>query len=92
MKITQSRFSNELVKTVSDFLQEYMNKNNINQLTADQCTEILMQNNILPNNIGPKPGFNFRQMLRDGRDKKIHLVIGANQERPNTRWYIFRKT
>jgi len=41
--------------------------------------------------IGPKPGFNFRQMLRDGRDKSIILVDGAYQERPNTRWKISRK-
>ena len=29
--------------------------------------------------IAPKSGFNFRQMLRDGRDDLINLVDGAFQ-------------
>ncbi len=83
-------FNNPQVKQVSDFLQNYMEKNNIDSLTADQCADLLAENNILPNNIGPKPGFNFRQMLRDGRDKLIDLVEGAYQERPKTKWTIYR--
>ena len=85
-----SEFTNDQVQRVSVFLQEYMKKNRISSMTADECAEILAENNILPNNIGPKPGFNFRQMLRDGRDDLIELVEGAYQERPKTRWYIRR--
>ncbi|MFZ4400578.1 MAG: hypothetical protein ACOYO1_11130 [Bacteroidales bacterium] len=81
-------FNNNHVKRVSEFLQNYMKEKNIESLTADQCADLLSENNILPNDIGPKPGFNFRQMLRDGRDKMINLVDGAYQERPNTRWKI----
>jgi hypothetical protein len=67
-----------------------MNSNNISFLTADECSELLAKEGLLPNNVGPKPGFNFRQMLRDGRDGLIDLVQGASQERPNTRWFIYR--
>jgi hypothetical protein len=51
----------------------------------------LANNNILSNQIDPKPGFNFRQMLRDGRDGLIDFVEGAYQESPNKKWYIFNK-
>jgi len=85
-----SKFDNESVKKVSVFLQEYMSNNNIDSMTADECAQILADKNILSNKIGPKPGFNFRQMLRDGRDGLINLVTGAYQERPNTRWIIYR--
>ncbi|MBW7843806.1 MAG: hypothetical protein H3C40_13880 [Ignavibacterium sp.] len=83
-------FSSEKVAEVSQFLQSYMKKNNISSLSADEAAQLLADNNILPNDIGPKPGFNFRQMLRDGRDKKIPLVKGAFQSRPNARWIIKR--
>ena len=88
---TLSNFTDKQVKQVSDFLQSYMFHNNIKSLSADECAELLAKDNILPNNIGPKPGFNFRQMLRDGRDQLIDLVTGAYQERPKTKWTIFRK-
>lgn len=81
-------FDNNLVEKVSAFLQTYMATNGINSMTADECAEILAKNNILPNNVGPQPGFNFRQMLRDGRDKKIDIVTGAFQESPHKRWQI----
>ena len=84
-----SEFTNDQLKQVSAFLQEYMNRNRITSLTADECANLLSKNNLLPNNVGPKPGFNFRQMLRDGRDGYIDLVEGACQERPNTRWFIY---
>ena len=84
----QSTFNNELVKEVSVFLQDYMKRNNISILSADECAELLAKNSILPNDVGPKQGFNFRQMLRDGRDKKIDLVTGAYQQRPKTKWTI----
>jgi hypothetical protein len=86
----KSNFDNSLVAKISDYLQTYMKKNGINSLTADECAEILAKNKILPNDIGPKPGFNFRQMLRDGRDKKIDLMKGAYQESPRKRWQINR--
>ena len=84
-------FTNNQVKQVSEFLQNYMDKNNIDSMTADQCADLLAENSILTNTVGPKPGFNFRQMLRDGRDKFINLVEGAFQERPKTKWTIYKK-
>lgn len=89
--MTKSEFSNSLVLKVSEFLQNYMKINKISHLTADECANLLAKNNILPNDVPPKPGFNFRQMLRDGRDGLIDLVDGAYQKRPNTRWFIYRK-
>jgi hypothetical protein len=86
----QSNFNNDLVKKVSVFLQDYMKSNNINRMTADECAELLAKNSILPNDVGPKQGFNFREMLRNGRDKKIELVTGAYQQRPRTKWTIFK--
>lgn len=87
-----SDFTNNQVKQVSEFLQNYMRKNNINSMTADQCADLLDQNNILHIiKSKPKTGFHFRQMLRDGRDGLIDLVEGAYQKRPNTRWIIYRK-
>lgn len=81
-------FDNTLVNEVSNFLQKYMKENNINVLTADNCANLLAESNILSNKVGPKEGFNFRQMLRDGRDGKINLVDGAFQERPKTKWFL----
>jgi len=89
MKVTFF-FNDELVKQVSDFLQNYMRENKIASLTADECANILAKNNILSNDIGPKPGFNFRQLLRDGRDGKISKIKGVYQERPHTKWVIKR--
>lgn len=79
---------NSQVETVSIYLQKYMALNNIKQLTADACADILAKTGILSNKIGPKPGFNFRQMLRDGRDGYIHMVSGATQKKPKARWAI----
>jgi len=84
-------FNNTQVSQVSSFLQNYMKKNNVDKMTADECAMLLAKHDILSNNIGPKPGFNFRQMLRDGRDELIDSVEGAYQERPNTKWTIFKK-
>ncbi len=84
------RFTENQVYRVSEFLQDYMVSNGIESMTADECAECLAKNNILPNDVGPKPGFNFRQMLRDGRDGLIPVVKGAHQERPHTRWRIDR--
>jgi hypothetical protein len=84
----KSNFDNADVKIVSDYLQYYMTKNEIQNLTADECAELLSDSKLISNKVGPKPGFNFRQMLRDGRDGKIDLVIGAEQEKTNSRWKI----
>ncbi len=86
-----SDFTNNQVTQVSNFLQKYMQKNNINSMSADECADLLAENGILPNNIEPKSGFNFRQMLRDGRNQLIDLVECAYQKRPNTVWTIFKK-
>lgn len=82
-------FSIKQVELISNFLQNYMKVNCIKSLSADEAAQLLADNDILPNDVGPKPAFNFRQMLRDGRDKKIPLVKGAFQTRPNTKWIIF---
>tara|TARA_R110001592_G_scaffold363285_1_gene683191 strand:+ start:971 stop:1240 length:270 start_codon:yes stop_codon:yes gene_type:complete len=87
----KSNFNNSLVDKVSISLQKYMKDNCLKSLSADECATLLAKNNILTNTVKPKPGFNFRQMLRDGRDGKINLVEGAFQERPNTKWSIKRK-
>ena len=86
----KSEFNNHDVEKVSIFLQTYLRNNKLEYLTADQSATLLAKNRILSNEIGPKPGFNFRQMLREGRDGLINLVSGAYQERPNTRWYIYK--
>jgi hypothetical protein len=83
-------FDNNMVKKVSDFLQTYVKTNNIKSLTADECADLLDENRILSNEGHPKSGFNFRQLLRDGRDKKIDLIKGAYQESPHKRWQINR--
>lgn len=85
-----SAFENSDVKFISDYLQYYMDKNNIDEMTADECADLLAQGKVLSNKIGPKPGFNFRQMLRDGRDSKIDLVLGAQQNYPRAKWTIKR--
>jgi len=53
-----------------------MKQNKINSLTTDECVQLLAENGVLSNKVGPKPGFNFRQMLRDGRDGLSPLVKG----------------
>jgi len=83
-------FDNNFVKKVSDFLQTYMKTNNLTTMTADTCADLLHDNSLLSNEGHPKSGYNFRQLLRDGRDKKIDLVLGAFQERPRTKWHINR--
>lgn len=85
-----SNFTNSQILQVSSFIQEYMVKNNINELSADQCAEILAKNNILSNQVGPKPGFNFRQMLRDGRDGLIDKIEGMHQNRPDCKWRVLK--
>lgn len=87
----KSDFTNTKVAEVSEFLQNYMKTNKLMSLSADECASLLAKAGILSNEVGPKPGFNFRQMLRDGRDGFIQLVEGAYQERPNTRWTIVCK-
>lgn len=84
----ESNFNNSQVKKISKFLQDYMRKNHIKSLSADECASLLAKNGVLSNKVGPKPGFNFRQMLRDGRENLIDLVEGAYQERPKTKWFI----
>lgn len=83
-------FSIDQVRVVSNFLQQNMQTNNKISLTADECAELLAINNVLCNNVGPKPGFNFREMLRQGRDQIIPLVDGVFQEEQDKEWSIFR--
>lgn len=82
--------TNIQVKIVSEALQKHMEKNNIECMTANECATFLAENNILQNDVGPASGFNFRQMLRDGRDGHIDSVQGAKQKRPNARWRIYK--
>lgn len=86
----RGNFTNIQVKSVSDFLQKHMSENHIDSLSADECAELLARTETLSNTVGPKPGFNFRQMLRDGRDGLINLVEGVSQSRPHTKWIIKR--
>ena len=88
MKTTN--FDNSLVNQVSEFLHKYMTNNKIDIMTADECADLLAKNKILRNDEGPKPGFNFRQLLRDGRDGKINQIEGVYQEKPRARWNIKR--
>ena len=83
-----STFTNEKVQEVSQFLQEYMRRRSRTSMTSDECADVLSWGNILSNQVGAKPGFNFRQMLRDGRDGHIHRVAGASQERLHSKWLI----
>ncbi len=73
----KSEYDNDLVERVSTFLQTYLIENELEFLTADQSASLLVDNEILSNRSGPKQGFNFRQLLRDGRDGLINLVLGA---------------
>ena len=84
----QFEYTQEEINKVSQFLQHHMAKSAICSLTADQAADLLAKNSILRNDIGPKPGFNFREMLRQGREGKIKKVKGAHQLRPGTRWKI----
>jgi hypothetical protein len=85
---SMSTFTNEKVREVSQFLQEYMRRRSRATMTSDECADVLSWGNILSNQVGAKPGFNFRQMLRDGRDGHIHMVAGASQERRHSKWMI----
>jgi hypothetical protein len=67
-----------------------MREHNLAEMTADECAQLLADQKILPNDLGPKPGFNFREMLRQGRDGLIPKIRGVHQERPRTRWKIRR--
>ena len=57
-----------------------MKSNNIRHLSADEYADLFAEAGIFPDN-GPKPGSNFRQMLRVGRKDLIDLVEGANQKK-----------
>ncbi len=83
-----SEFTNNQVKDVSDFIQNYLKNNNLNSITPDEAAQLLADHNILSNQMGPRPGFNFRQMLRDGRDGLIDTIDGVYQARPRTKWTI----
>jgi hypothetical protein len=81
-------YTQEEVDKVSRFLQNHMAKAGIKYLTADEASDLLAKNSILKNDIGPKSGFNFREMLRQGRDGKIKKVTGAYQLLPGSRWKV----
>lgn len=66
-----SKFNSLLVQKISKHLQDYMKSNNLDFLTADESASLLAKSALLTNTIGPKPGFLFRQLFRDGRDKKL---------------------
>ena len=82
------QYSNQQVEEVSNFIQTYLKKNNLSILTADQCAQLLADNGILENSLGPKQGFNFREMLRQGREGKIGKMPGVYQIKPGARWVI----
>ena len=67
-----------------------MQINRIEVLSADECATILAQNGLLTNEVGPHPGFHFRELLRHGRDGKCKKMDGVYQKRPHTKWIIKR--
>ncbi len=71
-------FTNHQDKQVSEFLQKYMQDGYFDELTADERADLLALRGIILNDVGPKPGFNFREMLRQGRDGQIPLVTSAS--------------
>lgn len=81
-------YTQQEIEKVSKFLQDHMSQLNVKYLSADQAADLLAKNSILRNDIGPKPGFNFREMLRQGRDGKIAQIKGIYQLRPGSRWKI----
>lgn len=81
-----TNFTNEHVTKVSDFLQSYMLENDIDEMTADECADVLLSKGLMEQ-IPPKPGFNFRQMLRDGKDGKIDMIEGVSKLE-NGHWII----
>lgn len=81
-------YTEEEIDKVSRFLQNHMAQLGIKYLTAEEAANLLAKNSILRNDIGPKPGFNFREMLREGRDGKIETVTEAYQLSPRTQWRI----
>lgn len=83
-------YSNEQVEEVSYYLQYYMYQHNVKYLTADQAATILNHIDVLSNDKGPKPGFNFREMLRQGKKEIINMVTGAWQKKKNSTWYVFK--
>lgn len=83
-------YTSALVEQVGKFLQDHMKRSGISEMSADECAKLLAEAGLLPDDVGPKPGFNFREMLRDGRDGRIPLVAGAEQEQPHARWRIRR--
>lgn len=82
------QFTNEQVDYVSSFLQGHMARKRIRELSADECAVLLNSSGLLKVSAHPKAGFRFRQMLRDGHNRKIHLVEGAVQAHPRARWTI----
>lgn len=83
-------YSNEKVKEVSYYLQYYMHQHGRQYLTADEAAIILNHINVLTKEKGPKPGFNFREMLRQGKKDTINMVTGAWQKKKGSTWYVFR--
>jgi len=98
--VKEISFNKADVAEVSKFLQDYMAKKKLQSMTADECAILLANHHTLGGRLwpqGPKIGFIFRQMLRDGRDGRIQgvrgpcLVTGATQKGGHhTRWCIAR--
>lgn len=88
--MNEFEYSNEQVQEVSSYLQYYMHQHKLKYLTADRAATILNHIDVLSNEKGPKPGFNFREMLRQGKKDVINMVTGAWQKKKGSTWYVFR--
>ena len=56
-----SAFENSGVKFISDYLQYYMYKNNIDEMTADECADLSAQGKVLSNKIGLNSDSNLNE-------------------------------
>lgn len=89
MSKPEHQFTDREVDFVNSFLQGHMARHQIDELTADECADLLDESGVLPAIGHPKKGYRFREMLRQGRDGKIPKVQGSWQERPNTPWHVY---
>ncbi|MBU2491295.1 MAG: hypothetical protein KJ571_01620 [Bacteroidetes bacterium] len=82
-------YTDELISEISQFLQIYLEENEIEFLSAIDSASILDKANILKDNIFVVPGGRFTEVLRRGRKGLIPMVRGAYQSSPGKSWKIF---
>jgi hypothetical protein len=70
------------IQRASDFLQQYLAREKLNEIAAVAAAEVLSRANVLADS-GDRPGLPLRRYLRAG------LIRGGYQE-ANGRWFIRR--